>query len=248
MGTQSPLLRVSDLTFRYRQRGDTHVLRDLNFTVDSGEFVTIVGPSGAGKSTLLNIIAGISKPQQGTMRFETAARVGYQFQQDAIFPWRTVERNLTYADEIRGASNLTQKQRAVELCQMVGLAPEVFLSRLPRELSGGELRRIGLAMAISTRPNLLLLDEATGNLDSFTKRTIHTLLQQLLISLRLTVISVTHDVDEAIFLSDRIFVLRHQTLALEIAVNIHRPRTHDVRFTKEFADLEEAVMNSISEL
>ncbi len=246
MALQTPILRVSELTFRYKQREDTNVLRNLNFIVKEGEFVTIVGPSGAGKSTLLNVIAGLSTPETGTIRFDNNPRIGYQFQQDAVFPWRTVERNLTYAAEIRGEPGPERKQCAASLCRMVGLDPERFLRRLPRELSGGELRRIGLAMAISTRPNLLLLDEATGNLDSFTKRNIHALLQQLLSALRLTIINVTHDVDEAIFLSDRVLVLREQCLVDDISVDLRRPRTNDVRFTEQFADLEEKVMNSIA--
>ena len=210
-----------------------------------------MGPSGSGKSTLLNIIAGLIPVTSGAIRypafgFGTPPRVGYLFQSDAVFPWRSVERNLTYALEIQHIRSRQRRERAVELCWLVGLDPAVYLRKLPGELSGGELRRVGLGMTMASTPQLLLLDEPTSAVDWLTRRTLQAVIQDVIAGAQSTAVVVTHDVEEAVWLGDRVLVLREGRITRSIDVDLPRPRTDDLRTTRAFEAVEERVIEALA--
>jgi ABC-type nitrate/sulfonate/bicarbonate transport system ATPase subunit len=223
----------------------SNALCDFSLTINKGELLAIVGPSGSGKTTLLNMIAGIENPDSGKVESSSTAsplRIGYVFQSNAIFPWRTVERNLTYPLEIDHSSSAARKQKASEICQLVGLDPKLFLSKYPKELSGGESRRVAIGMTLARDPHLLLLDEPTSQLDYETKWSIQNTIQRLWLEKRFTVILVTHDLEEAVYLGDRVLVLRGGTSVNDVQISLARPRTDHIRTTKEFGDYRERIV------
>lgn len=202
-------------------------LDGIDLTVTSGEFVSVVGSSGSGKSTLLRILAGLETPTSGTVSRDMSIltpRVGVVFQTDSLFPWRTVEQNLAYALEARGASRHERKTRAIELCRAVDLSPEAFLTKFPRELSGGEARRVSIGIALSAEAPLLLLDEPTSQLDYVSRRRLQATVYELWDRARPTIVCVTHDVEEAILLSENVVVLNRGRIQDRIPVNLPFPR------------------------
>ncbi len=246
-----PAVRIDQLSYRYRGRSGAIVeaLREIIFDVLPGEFISVVGPSGVGKSTLLQIISNLITPDTGSVQFPAFAsrpRIGYLFQSNAVFPWRSVEKNLTYAMEIHGESRKRRCERAEELCRFVGLNPETYLCKYPHELSGGEVRRVGLGMAMAITPDLLLLDEPTSAVDWFARRQLQSLVQEVITRAKSTAIVVTHDVEEAVWLSNRILVLHHGKVANSIEVNLPRPRTDEMRTTPEFKLFEDEVITSLT--
>jgi NitT/TauT family transport system ATP-binding protein len=238
--------------YRTRQGAVVTALREVTFEVAQREFLAIVGPSGSGKSTLLHLIAGLTPVANGSIRFPAlpaTPRIGYLFQSDAVFPWRTVERNLVYADEIRGVPTRQRRQRAEQLCRLVGLEPATYLPRYAGELSGGELRRVGLGMALAITAGtagLLLLDEPTSSLDWLTRRQLQAVVQAVVAGAGSAAIAVTHDVEEAVWLSDRVLVLRQGGIECSIEVNLPRPRSDQLRTTPEFGAIEALVVAALS--
>jgi ABC-type nitrate/sulfonate/bicarbonate transport system ATPase subunit len=217
-----------------------YALRDVSFSVAPGVFLTIVGPSGSGKTTLLKVIAGIEPPSRGAVRFGAEgsdARIGMVFQGNSVFPWRTVERNLTYGLEAEGAPARRCRAEAPRLCQLVGLDPDSYLGKYPRELSGGELRRVAIGMALSVRANILLFDEPTSQLDYVSKLQIGQTVQALAGERLFTSLYVTHDIDEAILLGDRVIFLEGGRVKDDLLVHLPRPRTIETLATMEFAAL-----------
>lgn len=244
---KSAVVKVKDITCRFLTVAQTRVeaLRGVTFDLEYKEFVTFVGHSGAGKSTLLSIIAGLLKASSGQIVLDevlSKSQIGYVFQKDAVFPWRTVETNLSYHDEIHGVSKQVRRQKAARLCELVGLNPTIYLSKFPKELSGGEARRVSLGMALSLEPALLLMDEPTSSLDWLSRREVQSVIQQVVAGLGTTTISVTHDVEEALWLSDRVVVLSQGKVTANIAVGLPRPRTDDMRTSSEFKSLEDEVV------
>jgi ABC-type nitrate/sulfonate/bicarbonate transport system ATPase subunit len=243
-------VRVSGLSFSYRSRRSVvQAVRGLTFDVPMGEVVSIVGSSGAGKSTLLHMLARLITPDAGLIEYPAFAgmpRIGYMFQSKGTFPWRTVERNLTYAMEIRGASQQDRKTRAIELCSMVGLIPEEHLRKYPNELSGGQLRRVELAMAFAETPQLLLVDEPTSAVDWLTRRQLQRKFQEVVAAAGITVIAVTHDIEESVWLSDRVIALEHGLIADSVDIPCPRPRTDDLRTTESFRALEDRVIRALT--
>jgi NitT/TauT family transport system ATP-binding protein len=220
-------------------------VRDINFVLPELEFLAIVGPSGCGKSTLLRLLAGIEAPSTGSIRFSNAdapPRIGFVFQAEAIFPWRTVERNLSYPLELSGYSRSERKRLAQSLCRLVGLSPEIFLSKYPIELSGGEVRRVSIGMALAREANLLLLDEPTSQLDSFMKLRIQGVLQDIWVERPLTVVCVTHDLEEAFLLADRILIMKAGRVVGEVRVDTPRPRRLDNLDARSFADCRREIL------
>jgi len=211
-------------------------LADLSFDLAEGQFLSIVGPSGSGKSTLLNLIAGVFEPTRGEVRYAGTGspRIGYVLQSNALFPWLTVRRNLAYSQDLRRVRRTESDVDAGRLCAQLGLEPQVFLDKYPRELSGGEQRRVAIGMAVAMAPDLLLLDEPGSQLDYEAKWAIQLLVQDIALRHRLAVVCVTHDLEEAVFLGDRVMVLRSGRIADSVDIGLPRPRSNDLRASVEF--------------
>ncbi len=205
-------------------------LEDVSLQVTPGEFVTLIGPSGSGKSTLFNLIVGLLEPDQGEIRIDGQAwasrlgRVGYMPQRDLLLPWRTVLGNVLLAQELRGAPAGAARARAAELLPLFGLAE--FAQVYPSALSGGMRQRAALLRTILTERDLLLLDEPFGALDALTRRELQDWLLGLWDRFRPTVIFITHDVEEAVYLADRVVVLsaRPGRVTTSLTVRLPRPR------------------------
>lgn len=212
--------------------------------IAAGEFVCIVGPSGCGKSTLLNAIAGLEHATSGAVRVDgavvtgPAAQRGMVFQQPALFPWKSVRENVAYGPRMAGLSNDDARQVADGLLEMVGLA--AFGDKRPQTLSGGMQQRVAIARALANTPSILLMDEPFGALDAQTRAMMQENLLQIWHQVGITVVFVTHDIDEAIFLADRILVMSAGPgrFVQEIAVDIDRPRTPEIAVDPRYVDIK----------
>jgi NitT/TauT family transport system ATP-binding protein len=214
-------------------------LADISFSVNAGEFLSIVGPSGCGKSTLLQIAAGLIAPTAGRVMVDGRSVAGppeevvYLFQQysRSLLPWRTALDNVAFAIEHRHPNRASARQHAETFLEMVGLA--AFAGHYPRQLSGGMQQRVVIARALAAQPRVLLMDEPFSSVDALTRIELHTLVSQLQETRGFTAVLVTHDVDEAVYLADRVAVLaaRPGRIMQEIATELPRPR--DVIATRE---------------
>ena len=223
--------------------------------VEHGEFVAIVGPTGCGKSTLLNIVAGLLAPASGSVRiFDRPltglnGEAGYLFQADALFPWKTAQDNVAIGLEIRGVARGEALAAAQRWLTSVGLG--AFGSRYPHMLSGGQRKRIGLAQVLIRDPKILLMDEPFGPLDAQTRQIMGNLLLQLLAADRKAVLFVTHDLEEAIALADRVVIMSAGPGARIIgnwSVPLARPRDiFEVRLQKEFHELHREIWNVLKD-
>jgi ABC-type nitrate/sulfonate/bicarbonate transport system ATPase subunit len=228
----------------HRNRERLAVLKDVNFTVDKGQFVSIVGPSGCGKTTLLEIIAGLQEASSGSIQIDrvplsrSSANRSIVFQQYALFPWLSVRKNIEFGPKINGMKTRQRRVLAEKFIEMVGL--KGFEKYYPHELSGGMQQRVALARALANEPDILLLDEPFAALDAQTRETCQRELLALWKQTRLTVLFITHDVGEAIFLSDRVFVLSSAPAWLKdnIAIDLKRPRELETRMTEDFRKME----------
>ena len=210
-----PLLQINALSKSFQDRsGQIEALVDLDLTIQPNRFVTLVGPSGCGKSTLLRIISGIDQPSSGTIQIEEESaeqtdqrvgRFGYMPQRDALLPWRTVQQNLLLGPEIDGRDLGVARQEAERLIPLFGLAG--FEERYPSALSGGMRQRAALLRTFLTGRDMLLLDEPFGALDAITRRELQHWLLNITQMMRKTVLFITHDIDEALFLGDRVLVM-----------------------------------------
>jgi osmoprotectant transport system ATP-binding protein len=209
---------VVSLVGVYFSHGRHLVLDDLHLAVEAGESVALVGRSGAGKSTVLRLIDRLVLPDAGSVMVEgrdtrqwdpisLRRRIGYVLQEIGLFPHLTVEENVALVPRLEGWPVERRRKRAHELLQLVGLPPDEFAVRWPRELSGGQRQRVGVARALAIDPPILLMDEPFGALDSITRQELRTEFQRIRRHLRQTVILVTHDMDEAFALGDRVGVL-----------------------------------------
>jgi NitT/TauT family transport system ATP-binding protein len=212
-------------TFPAIERGTapTTAIDDLSFDVEGHVFVSVVGPSGCGKSTLLNILSGIETASSGSARVsegERPARLGYVFQDPRLLPWRTVMQNMLYVIDETGQ---VARERALSYLGLVGL--EDAGGQFPAQLSGGMQQRVGIARAFAVEPDLLLMDEPFSHLDAITARSLREQLQDIWTKTKKTVLFVTHDVAEAVQLSDRIIVLAPGgRLYADVTVDLPRPR------------------------
>ena len=215
----------------------------VSFDVLEGEFVALVGPSGCGKSTILNMIGGLVTPSSGSVEIDGArvtgaapANVGYVFQKDTVFPWRTVARNIALGLEYRGVTGAEQARRVREAIALAGL--EGFEEAFPATLSGGMRQRVALMRTLVVDPQILLMDEPFGALDTHTKINLHAELLALWGARRQTVVFVTHDLSEAITLADRVVVMTRRPGRIKMVHDVKLPRPRDVikvRETDEYA-------------
>lgn len=220
------------------------VLEDINLHFSSGSFNAIVGTSGCGKSTLLKMMAGLYFPSSGQIQLDgkdirgTGRERGMVFQQDAVFPWMSVKRNITYGPRLQGMSRAAQEEIAERWVKMVGLSG--FEDRWPRELSGGMRKRVDIGRVYANDPDVLLMDEPFGALDAQTKERMQVDLQELWQKTGKTVIFVTHDLEEAIFLADRVVVLsaRPGRVRHIEEIDLQRPRMNEIRLSPELVDIK----------
>ncbi len=207
----SEILKLENIYYTYQtDEGETNAVEDVSFSVKNGEFVSIIGPSGSGKTTILSLIAGLLSPTSGKIFFkgtqvEKLENVGYMLQKDQLFPWRTIEQNVYLPLEIKKIDTLENKQKSIDLLNKYGL--NGFIKSYPDRLSGGMRQRVALIRTLSQNPELLLLDEPFSALDYQTRLKVCDDVYSIITSEKKTTILVTHDISEAISLSDRVIVL-----------------------------------------
>jgi NitT/TauT family transport system ATP-binding protein len=228
-------------------------VRDANLDIADGEFVALVGPTGCGKSTLLNLAAGLLKPASGSVEIfgqELSGlnrRAGYLFQADALMPWKTAIENVAIGLEVRGTPSKAARQEAETWLARMGLAN--FLHRHPHQLSGGQKKRVALAQVLILKPKILLMDEPFGPLDAQTRALMSELLLELWTADRKAVLFVTHDLDEAIALADRVIIMGAgpaSTIIGDHRVSLTRPRDPvEVRHTAEFSRLHREIWQQL---
>ena len=229
----------------------TQALTPINFNVNENDFVTILGPSGCGKSTMLRIIAGLDHPTTGQVLLDgkritgPGADRGMVFQSYTLFPWLTVEQNICFGLREKGMSAAEQKERSAYFIHRVGL--KGFEQHFPKQLSGGMQQRTAIARALANDPKILLLDEPFGALDNQTRLLMQELLLGIWESAQKTVLFVTHDIDESIFMANRIavFSARPGRIKTEIKVNLPHPRHYTVKTTPEFMELKARLTEEI---
>lgn len=241
-GTDTPAVVVEQVQKRYAS--GTLAINGVSFSIDNGEFVSLVGPSGCGKSTLLRMIAGLGETSAGTIQVygeppaasHAESRLSFVFQDATLMPWRTVLPNVALPLELTGVPKREREQRAMAALRLVGL--EQARRSYPRELSGGMRMRVSLARALVAQPKLLLMDEPFGALDELTRQHLNGELLRLWQENALTALFVTHNVFEAVFLSQRIVVMTAQPGRIADVVEIEAPypRTDAFRSTRIFGD------------
>jgi NitT/TauT family transport system ATP-binding protein len=220
--------------------GELRALQDINLAVERGEFIALVGPSGCGKTTFLRIVAGLEPASSGEVTLDGRAvrspggDRGFVFQSDNLLPWRTVFANAIIGREVAGHVGPAERQRTMELLKLVGL--EGFEHYHPRQLSGGMRQRVNLARALAIDPEILLMDEPFSSLDAQTREIMQTELMRIWEDGRKTVLFVTHQIDEAVFLADRVLVFarRPGRLRESVAIELPRPRSLAIKRTVEF--------------
>jgi NitT/TauT family transport system ATP-binding protein/sulfonate transport system ATP-binding protein len=234
-------------TYQADEDAATHALEDVSLTVREGEFVSLIGPSGCGKTTLLRLVAGLDVPQAGTLSVAdkpiegSSHERGYVFQQGALYPWATVAANIATGLRARGVYR-QQKHRVAQFIDLVGLSG--FEEAYPHQISGGMQQRVAIARALINEPQALLLDEPMGALDSFTRMELQDKLIDLWRELDSTMLLVTHDVDEAVYLSDRIVIMtpRPGRISEIIEVDLGRPR---LRNSPDFLRLRSLILEKL---
>jgi NitT/TauT family transport system ATP-binding protein len=243
-------LSVQALTKKF---GDLEVLRAISAEIKHGEFVSIVGPSGCGKTTFLRIVGGLEKANSGEVKLDGRVLTGpgsdrgFVFQQDNLLPWRNILSNTEIGPEIGGYRNADQLKKTMRLLKLVGL--EGFEKYYPRQLSGGMRQRVNLARALAVDPDLLLMDEPFSALDAQTREIMQTELMRIWEEGRKTVLFVTHQIDEAVYLSDRIFVFARRPGRINeiVEVDLPRPRPLQMKRTPEFVKYVDHIWKLIEE-
>jgi NitT/TauT family transport system ATP-binding protein len=226
-------LQIRDLSKTFREGGrEVPAVSRVSLEIFEKEFVALVGPSGCGKSTILNMIGGLIAPSGGQVLIDGSAvrdvprQVGYVFQKDTVFPWRSVARNIALGLEYRGVTGPEQGRRVTEAVRLAGLAG--FEDAFPATLSGGMRQRVALMRTLIVEPEILLMDEPFGALDTHTKLGLHAELLALWEAKHQTVVFVTHDLSEAITLADRIVVLTRRPGRIKMIHEVKLPRPRDV--------------------
>jgi len=239
------LVEIDRVTVVFGKGGKAHkAIEETSIRVEPGEFVCILGPSGCGKSTLLNSLAGYVKPNSGEVRVdgEVVTRPGPDrgmvFQQYSLFPWKTVKENVAFGPKMASQSVTAAESVANTFLEMVGLSR--FANRYPAELSGGMQQRVGIARALANYPRVLLMDEPFGALDAQTRLMMQENLLNIWAEFGTTVLFITHDIDEAIFLADRVLIMSASPgrIIAEFTVDLPRPRMPEVTAEPVFAELK----------
>ncbi len=250
-------LEIERLSYRYwleREEREFLAFADISLRVGEGEFVCVVGPSGCGKTTLLNVVAGLLRYDEGTLRVGGALVNGpgvsraVVFQQASLLPWRTVTGNVRYGMEMqRRFDEATMRERAGYFTELVGLAG--FEARFPSELSGGMQQRVNLARALATDPEVLLMDEPFAALDAQTREFMQSELLKIWSKQKKTVLFITHQIDEAVYLADRVVVMgtRPGRIKREFTVPFERPRGLSLKRDAAFLKLNDAIWRLIEE-
>jgi NitT/TauT family transport system ATP-binding protein len=231
--------------------GGALAVQDATLEVEPGEFVCLLGPSGCGKSTLMNCVAGFVAPSSGSVDVDgvpverPGPDRGMVFQQHSLFPWKTVLENVAFGPRMAGHGRTEADGTARTLLEMVGLAG--YLHRYPATLSGGMKQRVGIARALANYPNVLLMDEPFGALDAQTRAMMQESLLQIWDEFGITVVFVTHDIDEAVFLADRVVMMSASPgrLIADIPVELERPRAPEMVADEAFIDLKRRCMELI---
>lgn len=246
-------LQISNLTKEFPVKGGSAftALKDINMHVESGEFICVVGASGSGKSTLLRLVAGLETPTFGGITVGSEAVVGpgpdrgMVFQSYTLYPWMTVAGNVAFGLKLQGVPKAERQDSVEEYLNVVGLSK--FRDAYPKELSGGMKQRVAIARALACQPKILLMDEPFGALDVQTKETMQQFLLELWHRTKTSILMITHDVEEAIMLSQRIYVLSAQpgTVKAELPIQFDDARTHKLKRLSYFQDLREEISGLI---
>ena len=244
-------LLVQNLCKRF---GDKTVLEDINFSMQSGEFVTFVGSSGCGKSTLLRLIAGLDHPSGGRIHVDGSPVEGpgpdrgMVFQKYSLYPWLTAADNVAFGMRLQGMTSADVRDRTAYFLEVVGLQDAA--TKLPRELSGGMQQRVAIARALATNPSVLLLDEPFGALDLQIRETMQEFLLQLWQRTGLTVLLITHDVEEALVLAQRVHVLAPNPgrIIRSLEVTLNKSDLDQLRLSAEFLQLRRSLATSLRQL
>jgi NitT/TauT family transport system ATP-binding protein len=254
-------IELEGITKRYQTRqGSTLALSDVSLSVGRKEFLVLIGQSGCGKTTLLRVLAGLIQPTEGEVRVgghslwsgarrddEALSKLGLVFQDANLFPWYSVEDNISLPLRLRGVGKAERLERAHELSELVGL--EGFEGAYPRELSGGMRQRVAIARALSYNPEILLMDEPFGALDALTRDKMNVELQRIAAASDATVVFVTHSINEAVFLADRVVLLsaRPGRIRSVTDVGYERPRSVDVQSDSRFQELVKELRHQLEE-
>jgi len=242
-----PVLEAVEVSYAYPGPTPTEALDRLSLELKDNEFVALLGPVGCGKTTLLRIFAGFLRPTKGSVRCGGASidgpgsQRGYVLQEEAIFPWMTVRKNVEFGLLAKGLEPFERRKVSEELIRLIGLAE--FEEAYPKELSTGMSKMVEVVRVLATDPSILLLDEPFGALDAQTRQRMQDTLARLWAQRRKTVLFVTHDAEEALYLADRVVVLspRPGQVKATFAVDIPRPRSFETRFSPEFLALKRQV-------
>jgi NitT/TauT family transport system ATP-binding protein/sulfonate transport system ATP-binding protein len=247
-------IRFVDVAMRFPTRnGEVRALEKISLTVPDGQFACIVGPSGCGKSTLLNVAAGLVTPTEGEVLVDgkpadsPGPDRGMVFQSYSLYPWLSVQRNIEFGLEVKGTPKPERRRQSSELIRLMKL--DGFADAYPKALSGGMKQRVAIARAIANDPEVLLMDEPFGALDALTRQIMQEMLTEIWQRYRKTVLFVTHDIDEAIFLGDVIYVMTNRPgrIRTTLKIDLPRPRTFDMVSGPQFAELRNQVVGIIHE-
>ncbi|NEQ31323.1 MAG: ABC transporter ATP-binding protein [Leptolyngbya sp. SIO4C5] len=241
-------LEISHLYKQFpTQSGPLVALKDINLQVETGELVCVVGASGSGKSTLLRLVAGLDQPTAGTIAVDSqpvtgpGADRGMVFQRYTLYPWMTVQKNVEFGLKLQGIKSPKRRETASYYLDVVGLTQ--FAQALPKELSGGMKQRVAIARVLASQPKILLLDEPFGALDVQTKERMQQFLLELWERTGISILMITHDVEEAVFLAQRIYVLTAHpgTVQRELKIDLPRDRNYHVRRQPRFQAYREDI-------
>jgi NitT/TauT family transport system ATP-binding protein len=244
-------ISIEKLDKTYPADPPVHALDKIDLQVEQGEFVALLGPSGCGKSTLLNLVAGFEQASSGTLRVhgepvdKPGPDRGVVFQEAALFPWLSVWENVIFGPKTQGQSPKDYVERANDMLRIVGLSD--FKNHLPVQLSGGMRQRVGIARILTLGSRVLLMDEPFGALDAQTRLTMQELLLSVWQQLKPTIVFVTHDIDEALFLADTIYVMsaRPGRIQARMTVPLARPRTIEDTTSEAFNAMKREILQQI---
>lgn len=249
-----PLLKVEKLTKIYKtETKETVAIKDIDFTVQKGEFVSIVGPSGCGKTTLLEILSGLRQATTGAVKIKDhvvtgpQSSIGIVFQEESTFPWRTVVENVEFGLLMQGKPKKESREKAIDMIELVGL--KGFENSYPNELSGGMRQRVAIARTLVTQPEIVVMDEPFGALDEQTRLILGGELLKIVDRTKATIVLVTHSIQEAALLSDKIVVLSARPGRIKnlIESKLPKPRDAQALTTPEFAEITQILWSNLEE-